>query len=340
MRIKRVLLVNHPEADYTECFTYQGLCESLGEENVGLFPPKFSYWGETHKYPFPQNPSKEGCTGPYDFFLEKNKTLWNESSILNGNFDLIIMTVREGAKQAMRQLREHEITLPLVVIDGEDHLHLREDVLYEFGPKIYFKRELSTVCPKKIGDTFIYPLSLCSYVWSSTHSEDVAMLLNEPKKYKVVCVLGKTHPFREEVVAALKSMDLKDSFIGTSDELRFNCKNYLSLLAQARIGVSVRGHGFDTVRRWEIPSFKTLLISDRLPIETPYQYAEGHDADFYSTTDELKDKINFYLSKPIELHAVANSGFQHATHYHLCKHRAEQLLEKVEDVLYGETSCV
>lgn len=329
MKIKKVLLLNSPDADFLESFLVMGLVKLLGEENVVIYPPKLSYYGKVHEYPHLQDPGKTGVTGPFEFFPALKDpfacTLDQISSC-----DLVITTTRTKSLEVYAKLKQTGCTLPkMVMVDGEDHQYIRGGLIHQHGPFVYFKRESLPAQQTSEGDTKIYSLPLSSYVWESAFAEEAKGWVSAPKKYDVVCVVGNTHPYRREVVSALQKMNLPNSLIGIDGEERTSMKEHLRRLALAKIGVSIRGHGEDTVRHWEIPSFNTLLLTDDLNIVHPNPFTT-ETAAFYANPEECVDKVEYFLQYGTVREKITAAGNQHCLKYHTATARAAYLLEVAE----------
>ena len=107
---------------------------------------------------------------------------------------------------------------------------------------------------------------------------------------------------------------------------RFDQTEYQRRLRESRIGLNCFGMGFDTVRYWELPAHGCLLLSDRLPIQIPHNFVDGHHAVFFDTLPELIDKLDYYLGHPAEAEAIAAAGRAHFLERHTNAARARQAL--------------
>lgn len=64
-----------------------------------------------------------------------------------------------------------------------------------------------------------------------------------------------------------------------------------------------------TTRTFEIPACASLMIADRTD-EHQMFFKEGHEADFFSSEEELLDKVRFYLTDEALRERMALRGFQ------------------------------
>jgi glycosyltransferase involved in cell wall biosynthesis len=101
---------------------------------------------------------------------------------------------------------------------------------------------------------------------------------------------------------------------------------YVRALLDTRIGLNIFGCGFDTVRYWELPAHGCMLLSERLPIRIPHNFRDGESAVFFDDTQDLEEKIEYYLAHPEEIRAIARAGHEHFKRHHTGSMRARQLL--------------
>jgi spore maturation protein CgeB len=88
--------------------------------------------------------------------------------------------------------------------------------------------------------------------------------------------------------------------------------DYTRALAASRIALcffSKRNRDRYTRRCFEIPATGTLLLSE-YSTEMSSLFREGTEADFFRTTDELVDKVRYYLAHPAARDAVAARGLE------------------------------
>jgi hypothetical protein len=106
------------------------------------------------------------------------------------------------------------------------------------------------------------------------------------------------------------------------------------LLGRSKMGLSIRGSGFDTVRYWEIVASKTLLISERPSIYIPNNFEHEQHAIFCRPDlSDLVDLVKRYVSDDSERNRIADAGYAHLLKYHTCDQRALQFLEICKNTL-------
>lgn len=328
----KVLYLDHPEADFLAATLYLGLCQELGSENVVDHPIKKSYHGECHSYPscydrdftspFGSSSGGVGCTGPFDWFPAQPGREYTHAEVCDGisTFDLVVLaSPRRNNAAALDDIIAtvgRESLPPLVLVDGEDYSDIRVDLIERFQPKIYFKRELLWPIPTQQICRFV-PFPFASPIGPQSPKE---------KEIDVLFVGGGTWPGRAEACAALQAA-LGSRFVGGTD-VRYDHERYVDAISRSKIAVSVRGHGYDTLRFWEIPSCAdTLLVADRTPQAKLYPFADGEHALYFSSPQELVTVVQQALSDDQLRTRIARAGNEHLRSHHTARARAQQLLE-------------
>ncbi len=128
-----------------------------------------------------------------------------------------------------------------------------------------------------------------------------------------------------------KSAGLNNCFIRNSKKDRVKDLDYKKILGRSKIGLSLRGIGYDTFRYWEIPSNGAALLSRRLPIIIKNDFTDEQNALFFSSYEELDTKISKYLIKSDEWREIAKAGRTHFLRYHTPKERAKHILSEIAE---------
>lgn len=117
----------------------------------------------------------------------------------------------------------------------------------------------------------------------------------------------------------LRQLAGKDSFRIHKDELLSRAHqggevygdDYARALSGSRIGLGLLRRVVPeqhTTRTFEIPACGSMLIADRTP-EHQELFAEGAEAEFFSSAEELVDKIRYYVRNEDRRAAVAAAGY-------------------------------
>lgn len=335
----KILCLVHPETDYGESFIYNGLAVLLGEDNVVVYPPKLSYLGITDKfYILHHDRDKRGMTSPSGYMVPKNFRIYAFEEIIEimSEFDFILLaSPRYYAIRALRFIKKiygNRIPRPLIYVDSEDSDTLRTDIIEEFNPQVIFKRELLAPIDN------VYPLPFSSAVPYLTEKFD-----DQNKTLDLFCTFGFTHQLRKDVIDFLSQAKLTDKQFLALDiptlikEGKYNAllpyKEYIKMIASSKIAISVRGHGRDTVRYWEIPAFETLFLVNDPGIIIPNPFTDGVNCVQFNTLDDLADKIKYYLLHDEERIKIAKAGKEHLYNFHSNEKRAAQFLEVIKSKL-------
>ena len=117
--------------------------------------------------------------------------------------------------------------------------------------------------------------------------------------------------------------------VGGSERV-FTQKEYSSALLDSKIGLNLRGYGYDSLRYYEIPAHGALLFSLKFPIVIENEFSDGDNAIFFSDVEEMKSKFAYLIKHPKLVHDLSIKGHEHFMQYHTTEQRAKQLLERIK----------
>lgn len=340
----KVLFIDHPELDHLSYHIWDGLCRILGDENVVTFPLKKIYGGDVAKGYLLDN-GKSGYTAPPEYILPRKLVKMSIEEIIANidDFDFVISSPRTHARNALKILRPH-ITQPLAILDGEDGDLVIDRLITTFKPDVYFKREY--LKDKELLYSMYYDIPIYPCPFAAVDNTAPAYK-EEAKENSVFSVHGNTYPLREAVSKRLLEMDIPNSYIWINSNFYFTRYNpyteedkrkvsrlgywgYLEHIAKSEIGVSVRGWGRDSLRRFEIPLYETLLFTHDIGIETPHPFEDGKTCVmFKNDLSDLEEKLRYYLEDENKRIKIAKAGKQHLYKYHTSVARARYVLEKL-----------
>ena len=86
--------------------------------------------------------------------------------------------------------------------------------------------------------------------------------------------------------------------------------DYAHALSAAQIGLGFLRHvcpDQHTTRTFEIPACGSMLLADRTPEHQAF-FEEGKEADFFSSAEELVEKVNYYTRNPSAREQIAAGG--------------------------------
>lgn len=322
----KVLFLADPQMDYGSYMMFDGLTRIFGDSNVVTYPYVRSWYGEVDDT-YILDDGKRGCTGPPEFVCAREKNEWSFEQIAR-NIDKFFITItsspRTYAINAARDFRKvfGNRLPPMIFTDHEDSDIVRYDLINELQPIASFKREIF----RDLSHQKIYPLPFSSFVDEPDNlNKDIDIF------YLVGCTSSSRMKIRD-ILLGDERLKKYNIYAGADDKQRkIGYREYLKLMARSKINITTRGHGYDSVRLWEITSFKGLQIGDNLPILIPYAFTHGLNKIYHKDDlSDLVDLIIYYLEHDEERRKIGLAGYEHGIKYHTSKKRIEYMLEIFE----------
>jgi hypothetical protein len=326
----KILYLTDPFPDYLADSIYYGLCQLLGPERVIDYPSKANYHDAAAREWFlPQVPGIPR----------------RESAILDllaaREIDLLVLSSpRRGGTTTLGALASRIPLPPAVLIDGEDDCRIRRGLFRRWGFGLYFKREFRLAWMGRAAWARLRSFGLDGGLFRRTHPLPLSICLEAtlpgmdlPRDIEVFFAARASQEHRRRADAILRGIPglryVGGVFDGNADPLFPRGEGgYYRTLRRAKIGVSVRGGGFDTLRYWEIVACRALLISEEPDIIIPSNFEHGRHAVFCRRDlGDLGELVRHYASHDEEREAVATEGYAHLLKYHTSERRAEYFLE-------------
>jgi hypothetical protein len=331
----RIAFLANPVHDYLQDVVYHGLVGLLGSDRVVDFPPLERYHA----------PPPADAAYPHLWFdfpqPERERTLRAEIREADA---IVIGSLRSGVRTFVDEVLALRSRPPIAFLDGEDdifvlgvHRHVER----------YFKREIvlpgaasrpgevlrrahrllrrgrenrdtlaDPVRVARSGDRRLIPLP---FAWAGPLPErrpiehDVAFLARPTSYVRVVI---------RNALERLAAEGVRVRLLAEGESLSW--REYIDILRRSRIGVSVRGGGFDTYRYWEVPAAGALLLSERPQIVIPDNFVDGVEAVF-DRPRHLASRIPDLLAGGTE--GIAARGLARLQASHLSIHRARTVLD-------------
>ncbi|MBI4240958.1 MAG: glycosyltransferase family 1 protein [Candidatus Rokubacteria bacterium] len=324
-----VLYLTDPFRDYLADQIYYGLCKLLGFERVIDYPYKPIYHDPAvHEWFLPKVP---GVPRQEDDILDL---------LCSRQIDLLVLSSpRRGGTTALEALAGRVPLPPAVLIDGEDDSRIRRTLCRRWGFGLYFKREFALAWRRPAGWARLREFGLDGDLFRRTHPLPFSIILETtlpetqgPRDIDVFFAARTSQGQRRKADAILRGIPGL-GYVGgifDSDARRFfplEDGEYYRTLRRARIGVSVRGGGFDTLRYWEVAACGALLISEEPDILIPDNFEHCRHAVFCRRDlGDLEDLVRYYASHGPEREAIAVAGHAHLLKSHTVERRAEYFL--------------
>jgi len=333
----RLLFLAGRDPDYLQDAVFHGLVTLLGPENVVEHPPNDRYHGTV-----PADPRVPMLS--FDFPRASTNDL---AELVRWADAIVIASLRDSVIEDVRRVVEPKPTTPVVFVDGEDHPYVRG-----IAPRVdaYFKRETLRRAIRlraRMPARRLYHRRRYPHRWNDPLRREIAVasaasgkivplpfgLIDtgiEPaaeKDVDVTFLARPTSPERAAVIDALRDLERDGAVVRTAPESGAPWHEYFALLARSRIGVSVRGLGYDTYRYWEIPYAGTLLLAETPQTVIPHNFEDGREAVF-APLERLAERARELLDT--DTREIAAAGRRKLLERHTSVHRAQTVLERIE----------
>lgn len=317
----KILFFAYTFKDYGLDVLFDGLCCVLGSENVFDYPNKDFLHGEI-RHRFAMYP----CSFDYSITRTDPEKI---EMLRNGEFDAVFVGCRSERElrgvmgeyqDIVRVLNENNKGTPVFIIDQGDSSEINSRAISDLDAKLYFKREClknENHNPKVIPLVFSYSEK---YVPANIDTERTNTLFWAGREYR-------RHSYRMPYLKLLEN-EKGEKFRGDWKQ-----HEYSQQLLSHKIGLNLRGYGYDTVRYWEIPAHGTLLFSERLNIQIGNDFVDGETAVFFSSPEEMMEKLDYCLKNEGYVDKIRIAGFEHFKKYHTSKIRAEQIIGHIKNAM-------
>jgi len=306
-------------------FLYSGLVKVLGAENIIESPWNLNFHWNYREY-------------PKNIAQSKGTLFKSLQAQLSNAYDVVIVaschpdTIEHYAK-LLPTISKEVIT---VFIDGGDRpevggdferlggLNVYERVIKQRPFDLVFKREylLNKDYPNNV-----HPLPMC-FDMNNVPSLDGNF------KYDVAFWAVESHPIRTQALDLLQDKFDCEANGTVRNQVMKKYKRkgmfYLQELASCKIGLNLRGAGWDTLRYWEIPALGGFMISQRPGIKIENNYVDGEDVIFCK--DDLSDLValcEYYLEHDEERQRIGQNALKKTKKFHTDIVRAQAVLEKI-----------
>lgn len=331
----RILLVSNPEPDYTQDVVYHGLVSLLGAENVVEHPraPRY-HETATPEAPYPMLRLGVPDAAPRGALDEM--VAWSDAVVV-GSLNRDAHAVARDALRLAKAARK-----PTAFLDGGDDPYVKEIFRHV---DVYFKREVPLRNPfltplplqrlyfRWRAPQFVGPLREAIAVATSGMPGilplpfgviDHGQRASREKDFDVAFMGLPTSRERVRARDALRRLSSEGIRVYAPDE-RLSWWDYLDILARSRIGISLRGHGFDTYRYWEIPALGTMLLSETPRIEIPDNFEHGREA-WFAAPESMPAAVREVLASA-DVAGIARAGHEKLLRKHTSHARGRTVLD-------------
>jgi hypothetical protein len=286
----RVVFLANPVHDYLQDAVFHGLVSILGPGNVVEYPPLERY----------HSPAPPDTPHPHLWFPFPEPPRASLDELVDWADGIVIGSLRSGVRAAVGEVLALHHRPPIALLDGEDEIFVLRAVS---RVDLYFKREIlasraegmqrealrrahrllrkpfenrdplaDPICVARSGDSRLIPLPLA---WIGPPPE------RRPIEHDVAFLHAPTSSVRTVVRADLERLRAEGVRVRLLEEgERLRWREYMDVLCRSRIGISVRGGGYDTYRYWEVAAAGALLLAEPTRVVIPGNFVDGREAVF------------------------------------------------------------
>lgn len=180
-----------------------------------------------------------------------------------------------------------------------------------------------------------YPMAYSTNFDHLWEHEQRQSFLND-KKYDIFFMGYNSDPNRVKIIEQLRKRFRNDNnklFVETRPntmESFLPKKEYFKFMAQSRVCINLNGAAEckKTLRFYEIPYVGSYMISQRDSARQINPLLDGVHCNYFSSIDELFDRIDWALSHPEERENIARNGHRMAMQFNTNVARANYVLSK------------
>ena len=163
--------------------------------------------------------------------------------------------------------------------------------------------------------------------------QDIKKALNEKYYEDTQCIIGNIFGRSSEE----DNIDIRLEGVDTGECVRHHHK-YFDVLSQTKINIEGRpgNKAFYTGRMMESLANGCCYFypTPTYNVDFPNGLIDGEDFIIYHSSDDLIDKIEYYLLNEDEMRTIAENGFNKLLKYHTSEVRAKEFIETCERYMY------
>ena len=318
-----ILFINSRKFDYGQDLLFTGLNELNESCSVHSQPWRLSYYLPTQSYP-----KNLGYIG-YKKILSSFKNISPEST------DLVIVGAAkpDAFETYLSLIKRIPKSTPVYFIDGGDREELGGDLARAGAFELYQKAEDIRPFDLIFKREYLKSNKYESRVKPLPFSINIKALnmLPSPKKERDVFFWAiESHPIRKTAFQLLSQSFDQDGGVGQSQSMKsykFKGRRYHEELSRSKIGISLRGGGWDTLRYWEVPALGAMMITTPLDIVIPNDFEDKkHVIRCQPDLSDLVELCNYYVKNDSERSKIIAAGYKHLLEHHTSQARAKYVL--------------
>lgn len=176
----------------------------------------------------------------------------------------------------------------------------------------------------------VYPRRKLMGVPSTTGLTPPQGRFRENREYDISYLCGMTSTYRKKFAAHFEDFCKKNNLKyyilkGKMPPM----KDYIEIIRNSKLSISLPGFSFDSRKYWEVPLFKTCLVSLKPPLEIEHNFEDMSSAIFFKSFSEFDQKVKHALDKNLWAD-IAINGNKLFERFHTPEKRAMKVLNALE----------
>ncbi|WP_066186825.1 CgeB family protein [Gracilibacillus timonensis] len=242
---------------------------------------------------------------------------------------LAVLFVESPSKPPVRVKHINQVTIPKLfwVHHGENRLVTNRQLAAQYKPDLILMAHSLHLAKHFVVPVHFFPFAMAKDVFNNSKA-----LMDRPTDISSVGTLDPVYYQRRKRAIAR----LKEQFQSTY-QTSFHKRVFLDELAATyRDSKLVVNHTADHIKSLNMRLFEgvgcgALVLSDYVPKMEEIFTPDKHLVLFDNHND-LLEKADYYLNHLDEAQTIASSGYRHLLTKHTYEHRAQELLDKIEEV--------
>lgn len=278
---------------------------------------------------YPVKPSLHGTPHPSEFHSQQLLFHFQHTKLRKPNPDLLIVTALGfdynpvGSQNWSRHVLETIDRFKpskTVMVDAQDTTRVAyPPVKKDFD--VIFKREMKEL-----------PNSTWDYINFAATPEPFLFRFYSARRYDFSFISSISNDFRVKTAEFLRDMTKKHGFKSYIHCEKYHVPRpeYLEVLSQSKMAVSVRGMGYHCYRYFEIPAKGTIMVTEDLGHPIRDDYKDGvHCFKFKDFEDLERILLKSRTMSDHEMQTMACSALNHTLEHHTPEALAGYFLDRI-----------
>ena len=154
--------------------------------------------------------------------------------------------------------------------------------------------------------------------------------LLEDKTIDIFCSFGQVNDgLRLEATQICQKLKTEGYNVVTESNLDY--ETFKKYILSSYISIDAWGGGDCCARLWEILANQSCAFMQEYNIVFPNDFTDGENIVKYNTSEELENKLRYYLNNKDKCLKIGQKGYEHLIQHHTSKKRVEYILNKINE---------